>query len=293
MTRDEIKTKIIDDENIYEKILAFNVKNICESNDIKFVLVAGPSCSGKTTTARKICDMLLSQGKIVYTISLDDFYLAREQCPVMEDGKIDFECVESLDLAEIQKCMSNLARELPAEIPIFSFKEQRRLEKTNKIVPSDKDIYIIEGLHALNTQIFGDAVQMNQIYRIYLDSFSESGVRKAETRLVRRIVRDFYHRSTKAEQTFDMWENVAKSEDKYIRPYAESAEGCVNTYFKYEHGVLKKYASMILGEIKEDDEYYKRAQLIIMNLQNYETINPEAVPKDSLMQEFIPPTEEW
>ncbi|MDD4839184.1 MAG: nucleoside kinase [Clostridia bacterium] len=293
MTREEVLAKIEEDEEIYEKVLMFNAKTICDDINIKFVLVAGPSCAGKTTTARKLREYMIARGKIVYTISLDDFYLNSEDCPRMEDGKFDFETIYALDLDCIHKCLASLCEGKRTELPLFDFPSHSRKSEVVVIEPTDHDIYIVEGLHALNTLIYSSVVDEKHIFRIYLDSFEESGAKKGQTRFLRRLVRDYYYRSAKAERTFDMWENVASGEDKYIRPYAHLAEGCVNTFFDYETAVLKKSAVRILSEIPHNSQYKPQADKVMQSLYDDESLCPSVVPESSLLQEFIPPREFW
>jgi uridine kinase len=293
MTREEILDIINEDEEIYEKVLLFNADMILSHADIKFVLLAGPSCSGKTTTAKKLTDYLSRGGKIVYAISLDDFYLNFENCPIDGNGKLDFECVHALDLELIHKCLASLCAGNRTELPIFDFPTHSRLKEVKVIEPTDHDIYIIEGLHALNPLLYGDFVAEKHIYRIYLDSFEESGAKKGQTRLIRRLVRDYYYRSAKGERTFEMWDSVASGEDKYIRPFAHLAEGCINTFFNYETAVLKKFAVRILSEVPEQSPHKKRADEVMANLSNEKEICPSIVPQTSLLQEFIPPRQFW
>ena len=293
MTRDEIVNKIAEDEEIYERVLMFNAKTICDDDNIKFVLVAGPSCSGKTTTARKLREYMAARGKIVYSVSLDDFYLDAKDCPRLENGKFDFETIYALDLDHIHECFVSLTKGNRTELPLFEFATHSRRKDVVVIEPTNNDIYIVEGLHALNTLIYSNFVDEKHIYRIYLDSFEESGKKKGQTRFLRRLVRDYYYRSAHAERTFDMWDNVASGEDKYIRPFAHLAEGCVNTFFDYETGVLKKSAIKILNELPSDSLYKPQADKVLESLENEAELCPSVVPATSLLQEFIPPRELW
>lgn len=292
-TREELLNVINEDEEIYEKVLLFNAKVICNDENVKFILVAGPSCAGKTTTANKLKDFMSLNGKIVYSISLDDFYLNSEKCPLDERGQMDFETIYALDLDHIHECMESLLKGKRTALPIFDFASHSRLEKANIIEPTDHDIYIVEGLHALNPLIYGNFVSERHIYRIYLDSFEESGAKKGQTRFIRRLVRDYYYRSAKPERTFEMWNAVASGEDKYIRPFAHLAEGCINTFSNYETSVLKKFAVKILKELPLNSVFKQRADEVLKSLQDEEELCPSVVPQNSLLQEFIPPKEFW
>ncbi len=293
MTQLEQTKKIFDDEEFYEKVLKFNAMEICENSNCKFVLIAGPSCAGKTTTAKKLKHNLRGLGKTVYSISLDDFYLPRECCPKDDEGNIDFESIYALNLQEIHKVFQSLQNELKTVLPVFDFKNHCPSDKTFTILPTNQDIYIVEGLHALNPLIYSDSTNLDSIYRIYLDSFRESGEKRYESRMLRRIVRDYFHRGASAEKTFEMWASVVAGEDKYIRPFAKLAEGTVNTFFDYEIEVLKPFAITILEEVADDNQFFKIANEIVKNLQNVGQISPFAVPEKSLLQEFLPPQNLW
>lgn len=293
MTREEIIVKISQDEEIYERVLLFNAKTIFDDENVKFILVAGPSCAGKTTTARKLREYMTTRKKIVYSISLDDFYLDSRKCPRLPNGQFDFETIYSLDLDHLHNCLASLCAGKVTALPLFDFASHSRREEVKVIEPTKDDIYIIEGLHALNPLIYSNFVAEKHIYRIYLDSFEESGNKKGQTRFLRRLVRDYYYRAAGAERTFEMWDNVASGEDKYIRPYAHLAEGCVNTFFDYETGVLKKPAVRILKELPQNSIHKKDAERVIESLEDEIELCPTVVPATSLLQEFIPPREYW
>ncbi|HBL83896.1 MAG: hypothetical protein A2Y17_00275 [Clostridiales bacterium GWF2_38_85] len=283
------KEYIIKCEERYEKELDEIADKLYVDKAVKLVLIAGPSCAGKTTTTNKLKKKLSRYNATTYMLSLDDFYKSPEFAPLDEDGKPDLESVQSLDINYLHECLHDISIGKSAYIPTFDFNLRGRTDNYYKIKLEEDDICIIEGLHALNSEIYRSYVDENAMYKIFLDPqpyedfpFTPSGARQ-----LRRLVRDYYHRSAKAEKTFSMWPSVRNGEKKYIYPYSDCANEKINTFFEYELSVLKDEAIKILSEIKRDSEYYDKASVIIEKLLRYRAIDPSNIPEGSLMNEFV------
>lgn len=279
--------RIMLDENRYGNFINACADRICQNPHVKLILVAGPSCSGKTTTTHKLSDALHKRGKQAYTISIDDFYLNPQDMPLNEDGKPDFEAVESIDTEELHRCLGKLSRGECADIPHFDFTVAKRTGTRCRICLDDKSIAIIEGLHALNPVIYKNFVSEDKIFKIFLDCHSDTPSEMRYSRLMRRLVRDYHYRNTDAQKTFMLWENVLSGEKKYIYPFEHLADVKINTRFSYESGVLRGDAIEILKNLPADSLYTEFAKVMIDYLSGIEGIPENAVPHDSLLQEFI------
>ncbi|MDD2268956.1 MAG: nucleoside kinase [Eubacteriales bacterium] len=277
-------------EVYYENELKKIVEEIRGNKAIKLVMIAGPSCAGKTTTTAKLNKKLSAGDKInTFMLSLDDFYKNPAYAPLDDEGKPDLESVNSLDLDYLHDCLHNISIGKSAYIPTFDFNKRDRTDTYRKIRLEENDICFIEGLHALNPELYSEYVENKAMYRIFLDPrpydsypFSPSDVRK-----IRRLVRDYYHRSANAEKTFSMWPSVRNGEKKYIYPFSDLADVNINTFFEYEASVLKEEAIEILSELHPDSEYYDESLGIIEKLMRYRAINPSQIPEGSLMNEFV------
>lgn len=279
-------------EQRYDNIIASVAKTICDKGERQVVMLAGPSSSGKTTTAKKICDECKKNGLHTFVLSLDDFYLNRDDIPLLPDGTRDFETVYALDLDYFTEIANALLRGETVKTPIFDFVTgTRKKGEYNEITLGEKDIVIIEGLHALNP-IITDKISGN-IFKIYISVssriYNQKGkiiLNKRNLRFVRRLVRDFKFRGSSADYTYSLWKNVTYGEDKYLFPYRNNADIKINTVHLYEPCVLKKQALKLL-EHEISDDYAYDVQRLRDALKKFEDIDEEAVPKDSLLREFL------
>lgn len=279
-------------ERRYDNIIASVAKTICDKGERQVVMLAGPSSSGKTTTARKICDECKKNGLHTFVLSLDDFYLNRDDIPLLPDGTRDFETVYALDLDCFTEIANALLRGETVKTPIFDFVTgTRKKGEYNEITLGEKDIVIIEGLHALNP-IITDKISGN-IFKIYISVssriYNQKGkiiLNKRNLRFVRRLVRDFKFRGSSADYTYSLWKNVTYGEDKYLFPYRNNADIKINTVHLYEPCVLKKQALELL-ESEISDDYAYDVQRLRDALKKFEDIDEETVPKDSLLREFL------
>lgn len=283
-----VKERIDTAENAYKNKIYEIAEDIIRNKDIRLILIAGPSCSGKTTTSATISRILYEKAGITsHTISIDDFYMDVKFLPGETFADKDFESLDSLDLDLLHSCLHDLSLGKTVDIPLFDFEKTYRNGIRNTITLGDKDIAIIEGLHALNPAIYENFVEKNKIARIFLDCRDKDENRKFE-RLIRRLVRDRNFRNADAFLTFTLWKKVVEGEEKYIYPYSDEADYSVNTYHSYETGLLKPFALKLLDEIKKDSPFFDISSAVSDYLEcTEEIIDTSLVPKHSLLREFI------
>ena len=280
-------------EQRYNNIIEDIAKRIVEETGREIVMLAGPSSAGKTTTARKLCENLNKKGVKTYVLSLDDFYLNREDIPYLPDGTQDYETVYALDLQLFTECVNRLLMGETVKNPVFDFTTGKRSDKEfNEITLGKEDVVIIEGLHALNPVITEKIegkllkIYINVSSRIY-DNKGNIILNKRNMRFVRRMVRDFKFRDSTVDNTYKLWRNVTAGEDKYLFPFRDNADIKVNTIHLYESCVLKSQALPLLYESEISDEYKDDAKKLCKALEKFEDINISSVPEDSLLREFL------
>lgn len=276
----------------YHSRVSETAEVILNDKSRKLVMLAGPSSSGKTTTARLLSEKLLSMGAVSYTISLDDFYHPRSVgYPLDENGKPDYECVEALDIELMHKCFGELLEKGRAEFPVFDFQSGERINNAKKVELSEKGVIIVEGLHALNP-VITETLDENSLYRIYVsvssrvhDMVGDVLLSKRDLRFVRRMVRDFDFRSTSVDRTFEIWQSVMRGEDKYLFPYEGNADVKINSFHACEPCVLSGKAIKLLKTVT-DEEYKEKALLMIDKLSLFRKADYTLLPEDSLLREF-------
>jgi uridine kinase len=286
---------IMEVEDSYREHLENIARNLSSHyTNFKVCMLAGPSSSGKTTTALLLQGYLKKFGKNSIIVSMDNYYLGRDKAPKLPDGMNDFESVGALDIEKIQTCLDNIVNNRTISIPRYSFNKGTSVGKDEQYKIKPDDLVIMEGLHGLNP-IFTAKLPADKVLRLYVSVKQQIKDANGEVispfdlRLVRRIVRDIRFRNTPPEKTLLMWDNVVKGEDKYIRPYRLSADYTVNSIHIYEPCVLRVIAIPLLREIPEDSECYKKARLLESKLMRFEQIDPNLVPKESMLREFIGP----
>ncbi len=280
-------------EQRYNNIIDDIAKCILEETGREIIMLAGPSSAGKTTTARKLCENLNKKGVKTYVLSLDDFYLNREDIPYLPDGTQDYETVYALDLQLFTECVNKLLMGETVKNPVFDFTTGKRSDKEfNEITLGKEDVVIIEGLHALNP-IITEKIQgkllkiyINVSSRIY-DNKGNIILNKRNMRFVRRMVRDFKFRDSTVDNTYKLWRNVTAGEDKYLFPFRDNADIKINTIHLYESCVLKSQALPLIYESKISEEFRDDAKKLCKALEKFENINISAVPEDSLLREFL------
>ncbi len=277
----------------YENIIGDIAEKIITDEGREIVMLAGPSSAGKTTTARKLCEKLNYKGVKTYVLSLDDFYLNRDDIPYLPDGTQDYETVYALDLPCFEEKVNALLRGETVKNPIFDFHTGKRSDtQFNEITLGEKDVVIIEGLHALNP-VITEKIQ-GKLLKIYINVssriYDEKGniiLNKRNMRFIRRMVRDYKFRSSTVENTCKLWKNVTAGEDKYLFPYRHLADIKVNTIHLYESCVLKHQAMDLIKNSEVSDEYKNDIKKIYNALKRFESIEQSLVPSDSLLREFL------
>mgnify|MGYP003366871411 FL=1 len=259
---------------------------------IKIVLIAGPSSSGKTTTSKKLEIHLQSKGIKTHQISIDDYFLDREKTPKLENGELDLESLNAVDVTLFNKHLTKLLEGERVELPEYNFVLGKREYKGKNLLLGDNDIIIIEGLHGLNEDLTS-SIERNKKYKIYISPLTQlnidnhNRIHTSDTRKLRRIIRDNKYRSYSASETLSMWKNIREGEEKYIFPYQDDADNIINSALIYELGILKTYAEPLLFSVEESDPMYSEALRLINFLRNFLPIPSEEIPSDSVLREFI------
>lgn len=282
-------------EERYKRIVESVVDECIEKHSGRLVIMlAGPSASGKTTTAHKIKQKFIDRGVDCHVISLDDFYLRREQVPGYSEGEPDFESVYALDLKLIDSCLQSLLSGEETYLPSFDFETGTRDDKANYFRLSERDVVIVEGLHALNPIVTQNIPEefLYKIYisvssRIYNEESEDIILNKRNLRFIRRMIRDYKFRASSVENTYRMWDSVRMGEDKYLFAFKDYADLRINTIHIYEPCVFKNIAIEMLSAVKEDSIYYRDAKKLIRALNKFTQIEPERVPENSLLREFL------
>lgn len=295
---DKIADRTINDfidiaETYQEKNISDIASQIVKSKKVRIVLIAGPSSSGKTTSAKKLGLELQAMGYSPKVISLDNYYLGRDKTPLDENGKPDFECLEALNIELLNQNLMDLFAGKEVIIPSYDFHTGTAFfEDKNKMTLADNEILIMEGIHGLNPKLT-PKVPDEYKFKIYLSALTQlnlddhNRVSTSDNRLIRRIVRDNNFRGKSAEGTIAMWPSVQKGEELHIFPYHGNADAILNTALDYELNVLRVYAAPLLRRVKPSMPEYSEAQRLLNFLENFATIAPTQVPPRSIIREFI------
>jgi uridine kinase len=280
-------------EDSYREHLQNIARNIKAHHEkLKICMLAGPSSSGKTTTAHLLKGYLSEFGINSYIVSMDNYYLNRNATPLLSDGRHDFESVNALDIGKVEECLLSTVESGVIRIPNFDFTVGEAVGEDTVIDIKDRDIVIMEGLHALNP-VFTRKLPEEKLIKLYVSVKQQIKDANGEVlspvdlRLVRRIVRDMQFRGTDPERTLAMWDTVIEGENKYIRPYRLSADYTVNSIHIYEPCVLRTMAIPTIRKIAEDSPVYKKARELDSRLMRFEPIPTELVPEKSMLREFI------
>lgn len=287
---------VIEAETAYRSDIRDIAQRILNSPEkCRVVMLAGPSASGKTTTAKMLAEELEKLGSSAQIISMDNFYLGEARVPRTPSGQPDFECVEALNIPEIEKCIGELLLNGETDIPTFDFEKSEPTSEKIHINIRGGKIAIIEGIHALNP-IFTEHIQKTSaIKKIYISvkqGIHKSNVRgyfvtASELRLLRRLVRDHKFRGSTADHTIGMWDNVLFGEKRYIMPFKYTGDITINSIHIYEPCVTASEAVQILEEVSPTHKEYAYAQDLIKRASQFEPIDESLVPKDSLLREFV------
>lgn len=288
----KIKKFINSSEIMFNQNISKVVEEITLNKNIKFVMIAGPSSSGKTTTTKRLVDYLSTKGYDPIAISTDDYFLDRNEMVKKENGEYDFECLEAIDLNYFNQDLKKLLSGEVINLPQYNFITGKKQMTTKSIKLKEKSIILIEGLHSLNDNLIFD-VDNKEKYKIYLSPFIPLSVDRhnyistIDLRLLRRIVRDNRTRGYGVATTIHNWQTVRKGEEKNIFPFIHQADTIINTALAYEVGVLKIYIEPLLLTVGIDSAYFMEARRLLSFLKQFFPIPGEFVNKDSILREFI------
>ena len=280
-------------EALHEKRYSQVADAVCERGS-RAVLLAGPSSSGKTTSANRLATQLRVHGKKPILMSLDDYYLDRDLIPVGQDGKIDLEHINTIDTDLFRTHLAELLAGREVEIPTFNFKLGKREWVGHKMRLDERSVIIIEGLHALNPRLLPQELDTSLVFRLYVSPLlplnldDHNRISASYLRLLRRTVRDYETRNSPVQKTFAMWDSVRRGEERWIFPYQEHADVIFNSSTLYELAVLKKHIYPLLLAIQPEEDCYEavRAIVKILNFVHEADVDDE-IPPTSLVREFI------
>ncbi len=280
-------------EERYRNIIRRVAEQAVSTGAASIILLAGPSASGKTTTAGKIAQALVESGHGAYTVSLDNFYLNQELSPRLPDGTPDFETVHALDIPLIHETFCQLMQAGRCELPLFDFPTGRRSAQTEQLHLEKGDVVIVEGLHALNPLIY-EAFPPEHLLKAYVSVssriYTEKGkivLNKRNLRFVRRLIRDSRFRATDVYKTFLLWQSVQRGEDLYLFPFRGNADVRINSIHLYEPCVFREESIGMLRRVEPEHPFYRDAVRMIASLERFEPIPRELVPEESLLREFL------
>ena len=269
-----------------------NCANTIINNNYRFVLIAGPSSSGKTTTAKKLMVTLKAMGKEVLLISSDDYFVNLEDTPKKENGEYDFESIRSVDVKTLNRDLNDLINQKEVKLPSYNFKTGKREYNDNAVKLGSESIIIIEGIHSLNDELT-PYIDKKDKYKIYLSPFMGVKIDRhnylstTDLRLIRRIIRDNNNRAVNVDKTISMWNSVRLGEEENIFPYLSEADTIINTSLPYELGVLRVFAIPLLYSVDNNSPYLEEARRLIRYLEYIYPISSEYVDEDSIIREFI------
>ncbi|MEG0994412.1 MAG: nucleoside kinase [Bacilli bacterium] len=273
------------------RLLEVSKELVTNKKEVKIVLLAGPSSSGKTTTCRKLQMYLESFGVNPTMISMDNYFVERNEAPLDKDGNKDYETIDAIDLSLFNKQIEELLDNKTVKIPTYNFLTGSK-EYCNELKIEGNGILLIEGIHALNPLILKDIPSFKK-YKIYVSALTElnlddhNRVSTTDNRLLRRMIRDSRTRGYKVEDTLKSWPMVRNGEEKYIFPYQDEADFIFNTALIYEIGVLKTFLEPLLFDIDITSPYYEEAKRLLNFLRFFMPIPERHIPNDSLLREFI------
>ena len=289
---DKVQDTILVAEAFQEKRIAAVADNIFNRGGVKMVLISGPSSSGKTTTCKRLSVQLAVHGYHPVQISVDDFFVERDETPRDKNGKFDFEALEAVDLPLFNRTLTDLIDGKRVELPTFDFTRGTKVWNGKSIQLDDKSIMVIEGIHCLNPRLT-EHVTDDVKFKIFVSALTSISIDRqnpiptADNRLIRRIVRDYNYRGYSAVETLRRWRSVRNGEEKNIFPFQENADEMINTSLIFELGLLKTYAMSILDAVPESLPEYAEAVRLRKFLSYFKSIPEEKVPGTSILREFV------
>ena len=283
---------ILIQEALQEKKIAEIAAQIAEKKTAKFVMIAGPSSSGKTTFSHRLSIQLLAHGMKPHPIGVDNYFKNREETPLDEYGEKNYECLEAIDVEQFNKDMLALLRGERIELPVFNFKTGHREYKGDFLQLGPEDVLVIEGIHGLNDKL-SYALPAESKFKIYISALTQLNIDEhnriptTDGRLLRRIVRDARTRGTSAKDTIARWPSVRRGEEANIFPYQEQADVMFNSALVYELACLKVYAEPLLFGIDKSEPEYLEAKRLLKFLDYFISVPSEDIPHNSLLREFV------
>lgn len=283
---------ILIQEALQEKKMGEVAEQIASQPDNKFVMIAGPSSSGKTTFSHRLSIQLRAQGLIPHPIAVDNYFVNRVDSPRDEHGNYNYEVLECLDLKQFNQDMNDLLQGKTVELPRYNFVTGEREYKGDFLTLGPEDILVIEGIHCLNDKM-SEGLPEESKFKIYISALTQLNIDEhnrvptTDGRLLRRMIRDARTRGASARDTIRMWSSVRKGEEENIFPYQESADVMFNSALVYELAVLKQYAEPLLFGIPRDCDEYLEAKRLLKFLDYFLGVNSEDIPKNSILREFI------
>lgn len=292
VTKGNVDDLVLLSENIQNNSLFKIAETIYNNKKLKLILLAGPSSSGKTTTSKKLELFLKGFGLNPIAISIDNYFVDRDKTPGLPDGSYDFESLNAINVELFNRNLKDLLDGKEVTLPVYNFITGKSELSDESIKLGEKEILIVEGLHALNEELTYSIDKKNK-YKIYLCPLTvlsldnHNRIRTTDNRLLRRIVRDNRTRGYSASDTLSSWGKVREGEEKYVFPFQDEADVIFNTSLIYELGVLKTYAEPLLYSVEESDPMYKEAVRLLNLLKNILPISNDYIPVDSIVREFI------
>lgn len=290
--RGNLSEMILVQEAEQERKIGEIAKDIVERGDVKFIMIAGPSSSGKTSFSHRLSIQLRTQGLVPHPIGLDDYFVNRDKTPRDENGDYNFECLEAIDVEQFNKDMNALLSGETVELPSFNFKTGLREYKGNFKKLGPEDVLVIEGIHGLNNKM-SYALPEESKYKIYISALTSLNIDEhnriptTDGRLLRRMVRDARTRGADAKRTIQMWPSVRKGEEENIFPFQESADAMFNSVLIYELAVLKQFAEPLLFNIGTEEPEYYEAKRLLKFLDYFLGVSSENLPNNSICREFV------
>ena len=279
-------------EALQEAKISQIARTIAENKDKKFVMIAGPSSSGKTTFSHRLSIQLSAHGLRPHPIAVDNYFVNRQDTPLDENGNYNFECLEAIDVKQFNEDMVRLLKGEEVELPYFNFKTGQREYRGDYLKLGKEDVLVIEGIHCLNDKL-SNSLPTESKFKIYISALTQLNIDEhnriptTDGRLIRRIVRDARTRGASAKQTIAMWNSVRRGEEDNIFPYQESADVMFNSALIYELAVLKLYAEPLLFSIEPGEPEYNEAKRLLKFLDYFLGIPGESIPSNSILREFI------
>ncbi len=286
------KELILLSEALHEKKISQIADTIAKNKEKRIILIAGPSSSGKTTFAKRLGIQLRLNGIKPKTISVDNYFVERDETPVDENGKANFEALDAVDLKLLNEDLIKLLNGKEIQMPTFNFKTGHKEYLGNTMKLEEDEVLVMEGIHCLNDKLT-PSIPSAQKFKIYISALTVlnidyyNRISTTDTRIIRRTVRDNQFRGYNAKRTLGAWASVTAGEEKNIFPYQEDADIMFNTSLIYEINALRNYALPLFEQITPEDDEYSEAKRLCQFLKYFEPIEPENIPKNSLLQEFL------